>query len=165
MEECYICFTTIEKPSDFSVLSCSHKLCKFCYLRLDKPNCPLCRQQFTYTKDEIYERKQLGIIDKYNKYNSPSAQRSRINDLSLFTDIERINHRPNSNNNQNHDNDINHNQYLSGIIARQTNRKRRRNLSEEEIKEKRSIVREICRNKWIRKNGRLAKMQNSEFSF
>lgn len=162
MEECYICFTTIEKPSDFSVLSCSHKLCKFCYLRLDKPNCPLCRQQFTYTRNEIYERKQLGIIDKYNKYNSPSAQHSRINDLSLFTDIERINNRSNSNNqNQNNDN----NQYFSGLISRQSNRKRRRNLSEDEIKEKRSIIRERCRNKWIRKNGRLAKMENSEFSF
>lgn len=155
MEECYICFTTIEDLSEFSILSCSHKLCKNCYLRLDKQNCPLCRKQFTYTKDEIYERKQLGIIDKYNKYNSPSAQRSRINDLSLFTETEIIN-RPNSNNRNHNDN----NQYFSGLIFRQSNRKRRRNLSDEEIKEKRSIIRERCRNKWMKKNARLAKMQN-----
>ena len=157
MEECYICFSNL-KLDNFKLLPCSHKICFSCYLKLEKSKCPLCRKDFKYNKDDIIKRKELGI---QNKYNSPSAQqnyieRTRINDLTNIdqtTNIfypNRIRRRVNIDNNF-HFEDI-------GVVGRQRYRKRRKNLSEEEIKERRRIIREKCKRKWTKKENRLNKV-------
>lgn len=155
MEECYICFSNLES-SDFKSLPCSHKLCKICYLKLEKSKCPLCRKDFIYTKEDINKRRELGI---QNKYNSPSVQqnfidRTRIND---FSNIELPNYQSNRSHRR-----MNRNRNIDvediGVVGRQRYRKRRKNLSEEEIKEKRKIIREKCRRKWMIKENRLSKV-------
>ena len=160
MEECYICFSSL-KSSDFKLLPCSHKICFNCYLKLCKTECPLCREKFTYNKQELIKIKELGIK---NKYNSPSIQqnyieRSRINDLDAINDHISNLHltQPVRRSNRlNRFNDLNFED--TGIVQRQRYRKRRRNLSEDEIKERRKIIREKCRRKWLIKENRLNKI-------
>jgi hypothetical protein len=163
MEECYICFSSLES-SHFKSLPCSHKICFTCYLKLDKTKCPLCRKDFKYNKEDIIKRKELGI---QNKYNSPSArqnydERTRINDLNSLNYYP--NHYPNhysdnypedfqSTRSRNNDYNVEN----IGIVGRQRYRKRRKNLTEEEIKEKRKIIRGKCRRKWTIKENRLSK--------
>ena len=157
MEECYICFSNLES-NDFKSLPCSHKICFSCYLRLEKTKCPLCRKDFNYNLEDKNKRRELGI---QNKYNSPSAQqnyieRTRINDLTNIdqtTNIfypNRIRRRVNVDNNFQFEN--------IGVVGRQRYRKRRKNLSEEEIKERRRIIREKCKRKWTKKENRLNKV-------
>ena len=156
MEECYICFSNLES-SDFKSLPCSHKICFSCYLRLEKTKCPLCRKDFKYNLEDKNKRRELGI---QNKYNSPSTQqnyieRSRINDFNNINNdnnfySDRTRRRINRENNTQIDN--------IGIVGRQRYRKRRKNLSEEEIKEKRKIIREKCKRKWMIKENRLNKV-------
>lgn len=155
MEECYICFSNLES-SDFKSLPCSHKICQMCYFKLDKAKCPLCRKEFIYTKDDINKRRELGI---QNKYNSPSVQqnfidRTRINDFSDINSSNHLSDRSQRRMNRNQNIDVEN----VGIIGRQRYRKRRKNLSEEEIKEKRKIIREKCRRKWMIKENRLSKV-------
>ena len=45
-----------------------------------------------------------------------------------------------------------------GIVERQRYRKRRKHLSEEEVKEKRKIIRDKCKRKWMIKENRLNKI-------
>ena len=150
MEECYICFSNL-KSSDFKLLSCSHRLCESCYLKLEQAKCPLCRKEFLYNTEDIKKRRELGIE---NKYNSPSAQlnyseRTRINDFSNLNSVRSV--RRNNRNNNIEDVGI-------GIVGRQRYRKRRKNLSEEEILEKRKIIREKCKRKKMIKENRLNKV-------
>ena len=137
--------------SHFKVLSCSHKVCSSCYLRLEKSTCPICRKSFNYSVEDLNKRRELGIE---NKYNSPSVQqnyieRTRINDFSTLHNSRLRNN--NRNVNEEFEEGI-------GIMGRQRFRKRRRNLSEEEVKEKRKIIREKCRRKWSHKENRLRKV-------
>lgn len=164
MEECYICFSSLES-SHFKSLPCSHKICFTCYLKLDKTKCPLCRKDFKYNKEDIIKRKELGI---QNKYNSPSARQNYI-ERTRINDLNSLNHYPNHNSDnypedfqstrsrrnysRNNDYDVEN----IGIVGRQRYRKRRKNLTEEEIKEKRKIIREKCRRKWTIKENRLSK--------
>ena len=156
MEECYICFSHLESK-DFKSLPCSHKICLSCYLKLEKTQCPLCRKDFKYTLEDKNKRRELGI---QNKYNSPSVQqnyieRTRINDFD-YNQFEN-NFYPNRTRRRlNRENTIQVENI--GIIGRQRNRKRRKNLSEEEIKEKRKIIRERCKRKWTIKENRLNKI-------
>lgn len=157
MEECYICFSSLES-SDFKSLPCSHKICFSCYLRLEKPKCPLCRKDFKYNLEDKNKRRELGI---QNKYNSPSAQqtyieRTRINDLSNVNQSDNIFYSDRSRRRINRENNVNIENV--GIVGRQRYRKRRKNLSEEEIKEKRKIIREKCKRKWMIKENRLNKI-------
>jgi hypothetical protein len=152
MEECYICFSS-SSDDKFRQLSCSHNLCDYCYIRLAKPTCPLCRTDFVYNVIDTKKRHELGIINKYNK---PTPQNDRLNDLSAFIDysnvLPEINQRI-----RNRDIIIDDDNNI-GIIGRQRNRRRRRNLSDDEIKERRRIIRERCKRKWTNKNYRLAKI-------
>jgi hypothetical protein len=151
MEECYICFSS-QDDEQFHQLSCSHKLCEYCYIRLAKPICPLCRTDFVYNVTDIKKRQKLGLINKYNK---PTPQNDRLNDISAFIDYSNV--LPARNNQRNRDIIIDDDNNI-GIIGRQRNRRRRRNLSDDEIKERRRIIRERCRKKWTCKNHRLAKI-------
>ena len=157
MEECYICFSCLES-SDFKSLPCSHKICFSCYLRLEKTKCPLCRKDFKYNLEDKNKRRELGI---QNKYNSPSAQqnyieRTRINDLNNVNQREDNFYSERSRRRMNRENNI----YIenTGIVGRQRYRKRRRNLSEEEVKDKRKIIRDKCKRKWMIKENRLNKV-------
>lgn len=148
MEECYICFSKFQNEN-FEMLPCSHKVCNTCYLRLDKPKCPLCRKEFIYSKKDINKRKEIGIE---NKYNSPSVQQNYI-DRTRINDFSQLNIRRRNNE------DVALTDYNNiGIMGRQRFRKRRKNLSDEEIQEKRKIIREKCRKKWMIKENRLNKV-------
>ena len=157
MEECYICFSSLES-SDFKSLPCSHKICFSCYLRLEKTKCPLCRKDFKYNLEDKNKRRELGI---QNKYNSPSTQqnyieRTRINDFNNVNNNDNNFYSDRTRRRINRENNI-HIENI-GIAGRQRYRKRRKNLSEEEIKEKRKIIREKCKRKWMIKENRLNKV-------
>jgi hypothetical protein len=152
MEECYICFSSIESNStQWKTLSCSHKLCYNCYVRLDKCICPLCRKTFKYSKEDIIRRRELNIDNKYSNKNSPSPVDTRLDDISAYT----RNNVRNRNNQNNIDIDFDYN---IGIVGRQRYRKRRKNLTEEEVKERRELIRKRCRAKFLKKENRLSKI-------
>lgn len=157
MEECYICFSNLEQI-DFKSLPCSHKTCISCYLKLEKTKCPLCRKDFKYSKEDLNKRKELGI---QNKYNSPSAQQNYI-DRTRINDFNNFNNFNNQYSTSRTIRRIYRDEYIDeediGIVGRQRYRKRRKNLSEEEVKEKRKIIREKCRRKWMIKENRLSKI-------
>lgn len=139
MEECHICLAL---PTDdkWKELFCSHKMCFSCFLKLQNQTCPFCRKEFKYTQEEIKTRHALNI--SYKPYTPPS-QLTNINDI--FNSFNQLNI---------DDNDYN---IPYSRINRNRFRKRRRNLSEEEIKERRRIIKEKCRKKWTYKENRLKK--------
>jgi hypothetical protein len=153
MEECYICFSSSDDDK-FRQLSCSHNLCDYCYIRLAKPTCPLCRTDFVYNVIDTKKRHELGIINKYNK---PTPLNDRLNDISAFIDYSNVLPEINQRRNRNIDIIIDDNNNI-GIIGRQRKRRRRRNLSDDEIKERRRIIRERCKRKWTNINYRMAKI-------
>jgi len=141
MEDCNICYTQIQKTNEVT-LSCQHKLCNSCYLRLANQLCPYCRTPFKYSAEDIKKRQAMNI--KYNNY-TPPAQLFDESILNSFNQLE-INTENNT-----------HNPPFSRLL-RNKNRKRRRDLSEEEIKERRNIIRKKCKRKWMIKEGRLNKI-------
>lgn len=141
MEDCHICYLSVPEP-DIKKLDCSHTLCHYCYIHLDKSTCPYCRTPFKYNNIDNIERKKLGIELKY-MINTPSPRLDIIEDNEDY-DFE-INIQ------------ININIHYSGVIQRQSRRRRRRNLSPEEIIERRKIIRRRCRRKWEHKNRRMEK--------
>ena len=154
MEECYICFSNLEQIN-FKSLPCSHKICISCYIKLEKTKCPLCRKDFKYSKEDLNKRNELGIE---NKYNFPSAQqnyinRTRINDFNNFQQQYSTNRTIRRMYRDDYSEEEN-----IGIVGRQRYKKRRRKLSEEEVKEKRKIIREKCKRKWTIKENRLSKI-------
>lgn len=152
MEDCIICYTTVDtKSNSWKVLPCKHKICQSCFLKLDKTQCPMCRKNFNYTKEEVKQRLYMGI--NYSNWQPPqqltipiefTADNNIIFDL---TTIEIINNNPISNNPPFY------------RLERNRRRRRRRNLSMSEIKERRRIIRKRCKRKWNMKNGRLNKMK------
>lgn len=40
---CFICYETYENLEDFRILTCLHRLCNSCFLRLTSLECPFCR--------------------------------------------------------------------------------------------------------------------------
>ena len=130
------------------VLSCDHFLCESCYLRLDKTYCPFCRKVFTYSTLDILKRKKLNL--NYN-WQHPSQINNYIppdnyNNIGLPSSTLRVNRR-------------NH-QFVNEPYSRarkNMNRRRRRNLSFDEVLERRRIIRRRCRSKWMKKNGRMLK--------
>lgn len=127
MEECFICYE--DNINNWKILSCCHKMCYNCYIKLITNKCPYCRCPFEYSNNDLKKR----IL------SPPQAQIMTINSV----DDSLINY---------------DNEPFSGLFRRQKNRRRRRNLSEAEILERRKVIRERCQNKWIRKNGRLEKI-------
>ena len=139
MEDCYICYCKIDK---IHRLPCDHVLCYNCYVKLIQPHCPFCRQPFTYSADDIK-----------NKPVSPTAPYIDIM-IDNFSNILNI-----SNNNPLFDND--HDSYNNNIqfsrVRRNCHRKRRRDLTFEEVLERRQNIRKRCKDKWMKKDGRLDK--------
>ena len=139
MEECHICLA-LPNDNKWKELICSHKMCFSCFLKLQNQTCPFCRKEFKYTYEEIKMRHALNI--NYKSYTPPS-QLNNINDIF------------NSFNQLNIDNNDYNIQYSR--INRNRFRKRRKNLSDEEIKERRRVIKEKCRRKWTHKENRLKK--------
>ena len=114
MEDCNICYTQI-KTNDEKILSCQHKLCKSCYLRLATQFCPYCRHPFKYTTEELKQRQAMNI--KYNNYTPPAQLFDESIIINSFNRLE-INEREN-----------NREHIPFSRILRNKNRKRRTDLS------------------------------------
>jgi hypothetical protein len=142
MEECNICLS-IPVNNNWKELNCSHKMCFSCFLKLQKQTCPFCRSSFKYTQSEIKLRKDLNI--NYISYNPPS----QLNNMNELLDSF----------NQLNTNDDNYNIPFSRI-NRNRIRKRRKNLSEDELNKRRKNIKERCKRKWTNKENRLKKWYN-----
>jgi hypothetical protein len=150
MEDCKICFTN---KSD-KKLPCFHLLCSNCVVRLNSACCPYCRQQFTFSNEEIKERIKLGIINGY-KWDLPPGLAFRpqdwlennrqLNRSLLVLDDDLFIYQQN-------------NQAFQRARINM-DRKRRRALSFDEVLERRRMIKEkIARHK-ERQNGRLKKLK------
>ena len=88
---------------------------------------------------------------KYNNYTPPSQLFDESILLNSFNQLQ-IQSRQ-----------INRSQFNEHIpysrISRNKSRKRRRDLSEEEVKERREIIKKKCKRKWELKNGRVNKIK------
>ena len=152
MEDCIICYTTVDtKSSSWKVLPCKHKLCRSCFLKLDKTQCPMCRKTFNYNKAELKERQNMGI--NYSNWQPPQqliipVEFTADNNITYdFTTLDIIDTQH-----------IVHNPPFSRL-ERNRKRKRRRDLSLDEIKERRNNIRKKCKKKWEMKNKRLNKLK------
>lgn len=125
MEDCNICFQSRKKFLTASV--CGHKICLECFKSLVKNICPFCRQ--SYTLSELVLKKKQRINSNYN----PPQNNYRI---SLLQNTEAYNQIP----------------YIR--VRRNMIRRRRRNLTFNEVIERRKIIKQRMRRKWCRKNGR-----------
>ena len=151
MESCTICFLEFtEKPTSClnnrcryeKFISCGHSLCYSCYLKLKKSNCPYCRNEFTYSLED------LAIMNKKNNKipHSISVQSNQLNTLwQSPTDIE-------------------YNILLNDTInepfsrlKKNSFRRRRRNLTLDEIITRRQEIKHRCTEKWSHKEGRIIK--------
>lgn len=63
--DCEICY---ENNSKLTYLSCGHKLCYYCYLRLIKTICPFCRKEFNYTNKDIKQKISLDLQNDQSNY-------------------------------------------------------------------------------------------------
>jgi len=145
MEDCNICYSKISDLSEQKTLSCQHSLCNNCYLHLTKSLCPYCRSSFEYSLDDIIKRQELNI----DTHNVPPLQ---LSDTTINLLEDSFNQLDIS------DNIINNNIHFSRY-NRQKIRRRRKNLTDDEIKEKRRIIRNKCKRKWLLKEGRLNKLK------
>jgi hypothetical protein len=58
--DCEICY---ENNSKLVILTCKHKLCYNCYLKLVKLVCPFCRTEFKYSNKDNKLKIQLGLYN------------------------------------------------------------------------------------------------------
>jgi hypothetical protein len=153
MEDCKICYI---KESN-KKLPCCHEICSDCCVRLNSAICPFCRRNFTYTNDEIKERIKLGIINGYKVEVPPSLAFQNQNFLLTHNILPRdwINNRQLNLNNQE---EIIHEPYSRAI--KNSQRRRRRFLSLDEVLERRKEIKEKQARHWEKKNGRLNKYSN-----
>ena len=151
MEDCGICYTSFSVSSKKKTLSCNHELCHSCYLRLQTQKCPYCRKEFKYDKEDIIKRQKI--------HNSiPPTQQSNIfyfNDFYQNNEFDIIDDRFNQLEITNRPS----NNIPFSRLQRKRFRKRRRTLTEEEIKERRDIIRKKCQKKWSHKESRLNKVK------
>lgn len=158
MECCSICFLEFtEKPSINlnnrcrfqKFLSCGHNLCFSCYLKLQQTKCPFCRTDFTYSFEDLFIKNK-----KNNKVHSLNIQGNNQN-----TQIIDLWQPPTATEySQNYETSINE---PFSRLKKNTFRKRRRNLSVDELLLRRQNIKKRCQRKWSHKNGRLAKEKDS----
>ena len=168
MESCTICCfpyeesNTSEITRSKKVLCCHHSLCESCFLRLEYQHCPFCRSSFQYTQEELNKRKSLNL--EYYKWQPPSQisnyipsdnfrtrTRNRTRNITFISDI--ISNTPTNNNN------ITQAEPFSRV-RKSMHRRRRRDLSFEEVLERREMIRKRSKLKWTKKNERLFKETN-----
>jgi len=132
MEDCYICYNGYDANNKnvWEILPCNHKLCKKCFNILTKNKR---RYNCPFCRHEI-----IKDFDKTNK--NPQVQ---LNNIELSIDIE-----------------ISVEITLDipfSRLERNRIRKRRRNLTFEEIKERRENIKKRCKKKWNNREARLSK--------
>jgi len=144
MEECKICYI---KESN-KKLPCGHECCSDCCVRFNSALCPYCRQSFTFTADEIKKRIQLGIINGYNWEVLPPGLALTpiewVQPARQLNNITREAPEPYSR------------------VIRNCVRRRRRNLSFDEVIVRRKEIQERKARHWDRKDGRLNKIFNND---
>ena len=149
MEECSICYGSSSNVN-WKILSCQHKLCYLCYLKLDNSTCPYCRKEFIYNKEDIIRRQELNI--KYKPYTPPAP----LSFIDFIINEQSLNQLRTIRRN----NTINTENYQPfSRLNKNRFRNRRRNLTEEEILERRKNIRKRCKKKWTMKQGRLNKIR------
>ena len=126
---------TVQSKDNFLTASvCGHKLCKDCFMLLQKNTCPFCRQPYTQSELEIKNNNQP------NSYNNNPPNYYRI---TLHNELD--------------------NSFIPQVpfsrIRRNMVRKRRRNLTFEEVLERRKIIKKRMKRKWMMKNRRREKLE------
>tara|TARA_B110000902_G_C14216627_1_gene553455 strand:- start:770 stop:1177 length:408 start_codon:yes stop_codon:yes gene_type:complete len=112
----------------FKTLVCNHKLCYCCFKKLLQNTCPFCRHLITLPNPSG---------TKNVSYHSIPISNQNL--LDTTSDIY-----------------IRADPYSR--IRRNMTRNRRRNLSFDDVLKKRRRIKNKCKRKWMRKNGRLAKI-------
>ena len=155
MESCSICFLGFTEKPEINLnnrcrfqkfLSCGHSLCFSCYLQLQQTKCPFCRTDFTYSFEDMY------IKNKKNKKIHTLNNGIQNQDL----DLNNLWQPPTTTEFLLLSNESNINEPFSRL-RKNTFRKRRRNLSLDEIMNRRQEIKKRCQKKWTNKNGRLIK--------
>lgn len=73
MVECKICMLSF--PNDvFQYLPCTHSLCKFCFSKLKKMECPYCKYSFS---DEMSEEQEEYFLETLELHEEPISRRQR----------------------------------------------------------------------------------------
>ena len=158
MEDCFICRDYSER---WKVLPCQHKLCYACFIRLDKNSCPFCRAEFKYTQIELKDRIKEGINYKHLQSSSQLITPDEFNERQTHNSSRYINNNETNNLSnrirRRNNNIIEHNIPFSRI-NRNRIRNRRKNLSKDEILERRNITKKRIKRKWMKKDARYRKM-------
>lgn len=158
MESCSICFLsfseyqaidgyTITKKSRIQkFLSCGHSLCLSCYFRLQQTKCPFCRTVFTYSDEDLLILNKSKIVKKTNNtlVTILGEQNEQLNTIWQPPQTTQLEY------------DYDYNRPFTRL-KKQMSRKRRRNLSFDEVIQRRKNIKKRCDFKWTRKNGRLVK--------
>lgn len=138
MEDCDICFQSKENSNFFIASICKHKLCINCFKLLQKNTCPFCRQLYTVSEIEFKNSKLQHQLKRHQNNNStifPNTNLPFINRRLIFDDIH------------------------YSRVRRNMIRKRRKNLTFEQVIERRIYIKKLIKQKWAHKNGRLLKHQ------
>lgn len=126
--ECHICYEH-KSCGQFKTLVCNHKLCYGCYKKLLKNTCPFCRH----------------VITLPNPFNTQNVRSPSVYNSSQSFSLE-------------NDPDVHMSNGSYSRARRNMRRNRRRNLSFDEVLLRRRRIKNKCKRKWMRKNGRLAKI-------
>lgn len=155
MESCSICFLSYseyQKIDGYTItarsripkfLSCGHSLCLACYLKLQQTKCPFCRAEFTYSFEDILLK------------NNKNIKRNNL--LGDSTEQLNTNWQPPTTTPLANATTYDYNNQPFSRIKKLMNRKRRRNLSFDEVLDRRKKIKKKIVTHWIRKNGRLYK--------
>jgi len=160
MESCSICcfpYSELQDSNNTRIireLCCTHILCESCYLRLVKPQCPFCRLQFQYSIEDLKKRKLLNL--EYFKWQPPSQITNYIPSDITRRIPTHINISPLI-----YEENINIPNQPFSRVRKNMNRRRRQDLTFEEVLERRQIIRDRCKKKWVHKEGRLNKERHN----
>eukprot|EP01080_Neovahlkampfia_damariscottae_P011251 gene11251-4070_t len=91
LEECYICMD--EKAEHY--LKCGHKMCETCIKKLEKSNCPFCREKFTEYLSKKEEKVEIKVKkakkDAWNYVESTEIEKFLENRLkTIFSSTSQI---------------------------------------------------------------------------
>jgi hypothetical protein len=151
--DCHICY---DKNSCLKSLPCEHSLCYNCFIRLANSICPYCREIFIYTPEEIIQRANIGLR---NGYQSNDLQPGlNIPDEFIFTSSSQL--LPSIIYQRNNRLE-NHYQMIEIRNTKKINKYKKNRLSLEEINDRRNITNKRELKKWLRRERRLEKMNQS----
>lgn len=141
--ECNICYSSgCDKK-----LECSHNLCYECYLRLDKNTCPFCRQSFKWTQQDLDDKIKKGIHYKpENPFQFVNLNDDTSEVIIVTLELVAIEYEPYSR------------------VRRSQKRRRRRDLSFDEVLERRENIKKRIKRSKQHKEGRNRKINWWEYS-